>query len=105
MKTWTEAQRNFGLPPWLTPDGADPLVLPDTTRTLASSKSLRAWADEYCASPKRLKEFVFTKVRFFLFLLVPNLMSITNVGCPRLELFRPPRRHPLHHLQRLPIPP
>jgi len=29
---------------------------------LRSSKSLRQWADEYCASPKVMKEFVFKKV-------------------------------------------
>lgn len=29
-----------------------------------SSKTVREWADEYCASPKILKEFTYTKVRW-----------------------------------------
>jgi len=31
---------------------------------LRSSKTLRQWADEYCASPKYLKEFVYKKVLY-----------------------------------------
>jgi hypothetical protein len=37
-------------------------ALAAATDTLRSSKSLREWADEYCASPKYLKEFVYEKV-------------------------------------------
>lgn len=32
--------------------------------SLRSSKTLRQWADEYCASPKSLKEFVYHKVLY-----------------------------------------
>ena len=46
-----------GLPPWLANiDGRS------TQDGLKSSKSMREWADDYCASPKHLKEFVYVKV-------------------------------------------
>ncbi|KAF8642370.1 hypothetical protein AX16_009638 [Volvariella volvacea WC 439] len=44
-----------GLPPWVDPDGTDHLLV------LQSSQTLRQWADEYCASNKLLKEFVYEK--------------------------------------------
>ncbi|TFK77125.1 hypothetical protein BDN72DRAFT_890898 [Pluteus cervinus] len=44
-----------GLPPWIDPDGTDHLAV------LQSSQTLRQWADEYCASPKILKEFLYEK--------------------------------------------
>lgn len=51
-----------GLPPWVNDlDGSHEATQGDL-ESLQSSKSLRQWADEYCASPKYLKEFVFQKV-------------------------------------------
>ncbi|KAI0756940.1 hypothetical protein C8Q80DRAFT_1131215 [Daedaleopsis nitida] len=60
-------RRAAGLPPWVavTPEiwlqnsVAPP---PDRAMVLGSSKTLREWADEYCASDKLLKEFTYTKV-------------------------------------------
>jgi hypothetical protein len=40
---------------------------------LASTKSVRAWADEYCASEKIMKEFKFRKVRFHIGLRRPSV--------------------------------
>lgn len=45
-----------GLPPWARRDGNQDLDV------LQSSQTLRQWADEYCSSPKYLKEFVYEKV-------------------------------------------
>ncbi|KZT02671.1 uncharacterized protein LAESUDRAFT_661390 [Laetiporus sulphureus 93-53] len=55
-----------GLPPWAAIDesqaghGADALAI--QANVLKSSKTLRQWADEYCASNKLLKEFTYRKV-------------------------------------------
>ncbi|KAJ3484332.1 hypothetical protein NLJ89_g11988 [Agrocybe chaxingu] len=57
FKVDEHAHINEGIPPWENRDR--------TTRwnRQASSKSLREWADEYAASPKLLKEFLFEKVQ------------------------------------------
>ncbi|KAH9486958.1 hypothetical protein JR316_0001024 [Psilocybe cubensis] len=47
---------NGGLAPWQYSDGSY------SSNHQASSKTPRAWADEYAASPKLLKEFVYRKV-------------------------------------------
>ncbi|KAF8078649.1 hypothetical protein FPV67DRAFT_1571623 [Lyophyllum atratum] len=62
---WVEERTARGLPPWVSSiedwvdggpnDGGD---------ALRSSKSLRQWADEYCASQKYLKEFTYDKVLY-----------------------------------------
>ncbi|KAF8875060.1 hypothetical protein BD779DRAFT_1450402, partial [Infundibulicybe gibba] len=44
-----------GTPPWISYHGAG------NTSSLQSSKTLRQWVDEYCASPKILKEFMYEK--------------------------------------------
>lgn len=71
-KTWDEERGQRGLPPWVGPGaiGAlavnelrNPEVDPLRTNVLKSSKTLREWADEYCSSNKRLKEFTYEKVR------------------------------------------
>ncbi|KAG7099109.1 hypothetical protein E1B28_000982 [Marasmius oreades] len=60
---WTRYRENSGLPPWVSdsPQGphVDPLL---PSNALKSSKTVRQWADEYCASPKHLKEFTYRKV-------------------------------------------
>jgi hypothetical protein len=56
-KEWEEQRKGLGLPPWIKSDGS-------SGYRLRSSKTLRQWADEYCASPKYLKEFVYKKVLF-----------------------------------------
>ncbi|KAF9040587.1 hypothetical protein BJ165DRAFT_1350638 [Panaeolus papilionaceus] len=55
FKTMKHAREDQGLPPWKDLDG--------TSRSpkSASSMTLREWADEYAASPKLLKEFVYHK--------------------------------------------
>jgi len=65
-KKWVEKRDGLGLPPWVREADNDitdaSTVYPDGLR---SSKTLRQWADEYCASPKYLKEFVYKKVSLF----------------------------------------
>ncbi len=51
-----------GFPPWIGSLNAQREGTIDETNVLKSSKSLREWADEYCASEKHLKEFVYKKV-------------------------------------------
>lgn len=60
---WLEERTARGLPPWISSmeDWREGMA-EDSIRALKSSKTLRQWADEYCASPKYLKEFVYTKV-------------------------------------------
>ncbi|OBZ79486.1 hypothetical protein A0H81_01073 [Grifola frondosa] len=65
-KQWEEEKKATGLPPWIGPyegwDGRNPLVDPPAMSVLRSSKTLREWADEYCASDKLLKEFIYRKI-------------------------------------------
>ncbi|KAK0245724.1 hypothetical protein EDD85DRAFT_29238 [Armillaria nabsnona] len=62
FRSWIKDRDARGLPPWISSIQATDtyLTLEDST-VLRSSKTLRAWADEYCASPKYLKEFVYVK--------------------------------------------
>ena len=62
-KKWWNERRAAGLPPW-TAVADNPRVEMIEPFTLRSSKTLRQWADEYCTSPKYLKEFVYDKVSF-----------------------------------------
>ena len=62
-KRWRKERRAAGLPPWVAV-ADDPRVETIEPLTLKSSKTLRQWADEYCNSPKYLKEFVYDKVSF-----------------------------------------
>ncbi|KAG5221920.1 transmembrane protein [Salix suchowensis] len=71
-KRWSSERASRGMPPWMTgvpsfqwtegtpdiPNGAPPSSI------LRSSRTLREWADDYCASNKLLKEFVFEKVLY-----------------------------------------
>ena len=54
-----------GLPPWVASGPESWLQQSDSPPApavvLESSKTLRQWADEYCASDKVLKEFTYTK--------------------------------------------
>ncbi|KAG5647961.1 hypothetical protein DXG03_006995 [Asterophora parasitica] len=59
---WVKERTARGLPPWIASiDGWMDGVPDDGATTLRSSKTLRQWADEYCASQKYLKEFVYDK--------------------------------------------
>lgn len=54
-----------GLPPWAGLESintCDGDVDSQQTSVLKSSRTLRQWADEYCASNKLLKEFTYEKV-------------------------------------------
>lgn len=59
-------KRARGLPPWAAIDeGTDAThtgLLAHQSSVLKSSKTLREWADEYCATDKLLKEFTYEKV-------------------------------------------
>ncbi|KDQ63576.1 hypothetical protein JAAARDRAFT_29597 [Jaapia argillacea MUCL 33604] len=62
FKAWLKQRVARGLPPWVPQNSlvsGDPL---GSTKVLKSSKTLRQWADEYCASPKYFKEFTYEKV-------------------------------------------
>lgn len=63
---WAKAREHRGLPPWV---GQERVVDEEAGVTpysvLQSSWTLRQWADDYCASPKYLKEFVYERVRPF----------------------------------------
>ncbi|KAH9486957.1 hypothetical protein JR316_0001023 [Psilocybe cubensis] len=65
---WVEMRTAHGFPPWVREHDVSSGLLRDPASasisekdTLKSSKTLRQWADEYCASPKYLKEFVYSK--------------------------------------------
>lgn len=65
-KNWVERRTKLGFPPWVREEDVDnglidPSSLPHFNG-LKSSKTIRAWADDYCASPKYMKEFVYEKV-------------------------------------------
>ncbi|KAI1797930.1 hypothetical protein LXA43DRAFT_877356 [Ganoderma leucocontextum] len=60
-------RKEHGLPPWVAsgPESWFQQSQSDTPQcpvVLQSSKTLRQWADEYCASDKLLKEFTYTKI-------------------------------------------
>ena len=59
---WSKERMVRGLPPWITSVDGWGEGMCDDTHPLRSSKTLRQWADEYCASQKYLKEFVYRKV-------------------------------------------
>ncbi|KAF9535451.1 hypothetical protein CPB83DRAFT_841772 [Crepidotus variabilis] len=68
-KEWIKRRKALGYPPWFREEdewgGQEGVLraLADSSRSsLKSTKTLREWADEYCASPKFLKEFVYEKV-------------------------------------------
>ena len=59
-------RNGLGQPPWV--GRVDNTIFDGSIADLnglKSSKSLRQWADEYCASPKKKKEFVYKKVLLF----------------------------------------
>ncbi|KAJ7706210.1 hypothetical protein B0H17DRAFT_616644 [Mycena rosella] len=62
FKGWLEDRTARGLPPWITSIDAWSEGLSANATVLKSSRTLRQWADEYCASPKHLKEFTYEKV-------------------------------------------
>lgn len=63
FKALRKERREKGLPPWHGNNNA--MALHDNSG-LRSSKTLRGWADEYCASKKYLKEFTYEKVSWSL---------------------------------------
>ncbi|KAJ7092700.1 hypothetical protein C8R44DRAFT_816319 [Mycena epipterygia] len=62
FKGWLEDRTARGLPPWVTSIDAWSEGMSTNATVLKSSRTLRQWADEYCASPKHLKEFTYEKV-------------------------------------------
>jgi hypothetical protein len=64
FKAWKSERNAKGLPPWIRQGEELPSgVATDRMVALNSSKTVRQWADEYCNSPKYLKEFTYDKVR------------------------------------------
>ena len=65
FSAWRSERTQQGLPPWISNVHDVPLLggtQVDEAAALKSSKTLRQWADEYCASPNHLKEFMYEKV-------------------------------------------
>lgn len=65
FKNWLRNNYLNGLPPWVSGPHAWKSLLPDEEQahaTLRSSPTIREWADQYTASDKIMKEFVFEKV-------------------------------------------
>ena len=62
-KEWEEKRKDLGLPPWVSRVDNN-IGSSAHLDGLMSSKTLRQWADEYCASPKKMKEFAYQKVLF-----------------------------------------
>lgn len=65
-KLWCKERHGKGLPPWIGNYSRNPLASrgaqPEGEIQLKSSRTVRQWCDDYCASDKLLKEFVYTKV-------------------------------------------
>jgi len=66
FKTWQDERTERGLPPWVGSESrwqghGNSMVMAESDG-LRSSRTLRSWADEYCASQKHLKEFTYHKV-------------------------------------------
>lgn len=66
FRAWEDERRERGLPPWVGSElrlhgQADSMAV-EENGGLRSSKTVRDWADEYCASKKHLKEFTYKKV-------------------------------------------
>ncbi|KAJ7634278.1 hypothetical protein DFH06DRAFT_1221572 [Mycena polygramma] len=64
FKGWVEDRTARGLPPWITSIDAYSDGISPNANVLKSSRTLRQWADEYCVSPKHLKEFAYEKVPY-----------------------------------------
>ncbi|TFK77124.1 hypothetical protein BDN72DRAFT_754946 [Pluteus cervinus] len=67
-KEWLGERRALGLPPWVGQNSRqnfrEGTLADERVDVLRSSKTVRDWADEYCASPKYLKEFVYEKIMY-----------------------------------------
>ncbi|TCD69935.1 hypothetical protein EIP91_005759 [Steccherinum ochraceum] len=64
-KAWRASRWQRGLPPWVGPGSVERVAGHASTaeaNVMKSSRTLREWADEYCASDKWLKEFTYEKV-------------------------------------------
>jgi hypothetical protein len=57
-KALCKDRADLGKPPW----ASTSLSPPQIATQLQSSRTVRQWCDDYCASAKVLKEFVYTKV-------------------------------------------
>ena len=94
-KEWEKKRKGLGLPPWTRE--MDPNITDGPPDGLRSSKTLRQWADEYCASPKYLKEFVYKKVPFsYLYCAIPFFI-VNPTGPLWLEHATNRICHPVYH--------
>lgn len=107
-EAWDHERAARGLPPWVGPETDMSVVHPvdalvHHTNVLKSSKTVREWADEYCASQKMLKEFTYQKVRKVLHENAQKILSaFTGRVWVELRRFavRHRRGHPFYILQR-----
>jgi len=68
-KQWAKHRVDNGLAPWATPvqyysENGEIFLDNGASQPLRSALTVRAWADDYCASDKILKEFQFRKVPY-----------------------------------------
>jgi len=103
---WTRKRRQMGYPPWMRQQEEASLFdgIIDEAVSLRSSKTLRQWADEYCASPKFLKEFVYHKVKGTISVIIAVPIIFIATGLIRLGFLSAqeisPLARPLFPIQR-----
>lgn len=61
-ENWRLFKEKSGYPPWVQGNNIGDIQRPPNNLVTRSSRTFREWADDYCASDKLLKEFVFEKV-------------------------------------------
>lgn len=91
-KLWCKERIRKGLPPWIGSYSRSPSAswnaLSEGEIQLKSSRTVRQWCDDYCASNKILKEFVYTKVCFGE-MIIPLLSHLHSTVRVRLGFWRP----------------
>lgn len=97
---WCKERNRKGLPPWIGSCSRSSSASRDTPSEggirLRSSRTVREWCDDYCASDKLLKEFVYTKVCGDGMEFSAALMSLVPV-CIRLGFWCPRTSHRDRH--------
>jgi hypothetical protein len=92
IDNWRKHRVENGIPPWVQMGGDLTAVhqLPNGP-VYKSSRTVRQWADDYCASDKLLKEFMYEKVRMDAACQVRSRLMLDFAGGVWLEHRRPPK--------------
>lgn len=95
-KLWCKERDSKGLPPWIGSYSRNPLASRNAPSEgeirLKSSRTVRQWCDDYCATDKLLKEFVYTKVCDG-GTNIAVVLIFRSAARVRLGFWRPPRGH------------